>query len=219
MKPRERMLRAGPEALSNEELIAILLRTGSEDKGVLELARDILKAFPKLSDLVSASLQEIMRIKGVGMAKATAIKAAVELGKRLHTEITEKPKRLKSVKDVLDFCLDMRFASEEKLRIIGVDSALHYTAHRDFPGFSSGVSVQMRDVMRFLIRIGADGFFAVHNHRSNPKPSREDEIFTSKLLEAGDILGVRLIDHVIISPKGYYSFSEEGNGWISRTRG
>lgn len=219
MKPRERMMKAGPEALSNEELIAILLRTGAEDKGVLELAREILKVFPKLSDLASATLQEIMKIRGIGVAKATAIKAAVELGKRLHTEITEKPKRLKSVKDLLDFCLDMKFASEEKLRIIGVDNSLSYIAHRDFPGFSSGVSVQMKDVMRYLIRIGADGFFAVHNHRSVPKPSREDEIFTSKLAEAGDILGVKLIDHVIISPKGHYSFLEEGSEWISRIRG
>ncbi len=220
MKPRERMMKSGPQALSNEELIAVLLRTGDGEKGVLELAEEILRVFPRLSDLASATLQELMSVKGVGLAKATAIKAAMELGKRLHEEMVNKPRKLKTPQDVFLLCSDMRFSTNEILRVIPVDSSLSYIGHLDFPGLSSGVSILVRDVMRYLLRVGAVAFFVAHNHHSSCRPSEEDEFFTSKLSSAGDILGVKLVDHLIVCPKGFYSFGRrEMVEWSSKTRG
>ncbi len=211
MKPRERLLKSGPDALSVEELIAILLRTGGDGKNVMDLARMITNVYPRLSELSAATVQELMRIKGVGLAKATSLKAALELGKRLHLEMVMSPKKLYKPDAVAEMCQDLLFSPTEVLRVIGVDNDLRYIAHRDFQNsLKSIVEVGMKDLMSFLLRIGADAFFLVHNHRSVPNPSRADVIFTKRVSKASDILGIRLVDHVIVHPKGFTSFRNEG---------
>ncbi len=211
MKPRERMLSGGEESLSNEELLAILLRTGGNGKSVLELASEILKEFPSLLDLASASLDEMMAIKGVGLAKATSLKAALELGKRLHLEMSKVPRKIKTPRDVYNICFDLRFKGFETIRVIAVDNSISYISHRDFSAsLSSVVDLSRRDVFRYLIRVGASGFFLVHNHVSSPKPSDEDIEATKIMKEAGEILGIALIDHVIIGRNAYTSLREEG---------
>ncbi len=210
MKPREKMRSIGVNSLSNEELLAILLRTGGGGKSVLALSREILEEFPRLSELVSASLDELLSVKGIGMAKATSLKAALELGKRLYLEMLRKPKKIRSPEDVYSMCEDMWFHQRELLRVIAVDESLSYISHKDFPGISSAVSVEIRDLMKFLLRVNASAFFLAHNHRSNISPSEDDKLFTLKALEAGDILGIRLMDHIIVGPREFYSFAKKG---------
>ncbi len=211
VKPRERLLKSGPQALSNEELIAILLRTGDEGKGVLELSKELLERFPRLSELMSASLGELMSIKGIGLAKATSLKAAFELGKRLHMELVSNSKKLDSPRKVADFCMDMVFHHSEILRVIGVDNGLRYLAHKDFQSsLKNAVEVGVKEVFSFLLRVGADAFFLAHNHRNVREPSAEDINITRKIRSASDILGIKLVDHVIVHPNGYVSFREKG---------
>lgn len=210
MKPREKLMKFGPQVLENEELLAILLRTGSEGKSVLDLSREIFEVFPSFTSLASATIDEILSVKGIGIAKATSLKAALEVGKRLHLEMVKKPKKIKSLGDVLAFCEDLKYIEEEVLRIIAVDGMLSYISQRDFHGLASAVYVEMKDIMRYLMRVNASAFFVCHNHRSSPRPSDEDREFTLKLLEAGDILGIKLVDHIIVSSRGFYSFAEKG---------
>ncbi len=211
LKPRERMMEGGERSLSNEELIAILLRTGGDGKDVLELSREIVQKFPTLRELSNAAIEELMSIKGVGVAKATSLKAALELGKRLHEELVKPKRRLKKPEDVLTICEDLKFESKEILRIIGVDGSLGYISHKDFTSsLSSAVELSKRDIFKFLIRIDAVGFFMVHNHSSSPKPSDEDIRLTRSLKKAGEVLDIKLVDHVIIGPKGFTSFLKEG---------
>ncbi len=211
VRPRERMILGGEGTLSTEELIAILLRTGGNGKNVLKLAEEISEEFPSLVDLANASLEELMNIKGVGLAKATSLKAALELGKRLHEEMVKTPRRLRSPSDVYNLCSDMRFKNHEILRIIALDNSLAYISHRDFSSsLSSVVDVSRRDLFRYLLRVGASGFLVVHNHPTNPDPSENDVEVTKSLKKAGDILGLKLVDHVIIGKSSYRSLREEG---------
>ncbi len=210
MKPREKLLRFGPHVLENKELLAILLRTGTDKKGVLDLSKEILESFPSITSLAEATVEEILSIKGVGIAKAASLKAALEIGKRLHLEMVKKPKRIKSVEDLLPFCEDLKFQDGEVLRIIAVDGNLSYISQKDFYGSSSAVYVEIKDVMRYLLRVNASAFFISHNHKSSLNPSEEDKKYTLRLLHAGDILGIKLLDHVIVTSRGYYSFSKKG---------
>ena len=209
MKPRERLRLSGPESLSTKELLAILLRTGSSGVDVLKLSEKVLEKFPTLSSLFSAGVDELMSISGIGLAKATALKAALELGKRLYLEISEKRFKFDRPEFVYNFSKDLIFKQEEVLRVIAVNNDLRYIAHKDFSGSTSTfVAISIKDIFNFLVKMPADGFFLVHNHKSNPNPSRDDIELTGKIKDAGEILGIKLIDHVIIHPKGYTSLRE-----------
>jgi len=211
MKPRERLKLSGPESLSTKELLAILLRTGSNGMDVFELSEKVLERFPTLSSLFSASVDELISINGIGLAKATSLKAALELGKRLYLEISNKRFKFDKPEFVYNFSKDLIFKQEEVLRVIAVNNDLRYISHKDFSGSTSTfVAVSIKDIFNFLVKISADGFFLVHNHRSNPNPSKDDVKLTVKIKEAGDILGIKLIDHVIIHPKGYTSLKTKG---------
>ena len=211
MKPRERMLESGERSLSDEELIAILLRTGSNGQNVLELAREVLGKFGSLSSLSDATVEELTSVKGIGVAKATSLKAALELGKRLHEELVKKPKRIRSPEDVVRLCHDMRYETREVVRVFAVDNSLSYISHRDYSSsLGSMVEISRRDVLRYLVRVGASAFFMAHNHPSNSKPSPDDIEMTKKLLRAGKIVGIELVDHVIIAPDSFTSLKREG---------
>ncbi|MCD6450664.1 MAG: DNA repair protein RadC [Thermotogaceae bacterium] len=211
MKPRERLKQSGSEALSTKELVAILLRTGANGMDVLKLSERVLEKFPTLSSLFSASVDELTSINGIGLAKATALKAALELGKRLYLEISEKRSKFDKPEFVYNFSKDLIFKQEEVLRVIAVNNDLRYISHRDFSGSTSTfIVVTIKDIFSFLIKISADGFFLVHNHRSNPNPSKNDIELTLKIKNAGDILNIKLVDHIIIHPKGYTSLKTEG---------
>jgi len=162
--PREKLIELGSRALTNSELIAILLRTGSNEMDVLELSQELLKKFGTLTRLLAADLSEISSIKGIGPAKAVTLKAALEIGNRVFKEIASTT----------------------------IDSSL----------------LHPREVFKSAIKKAAAAIIVVHNHPSgDPTPSSEDIKITEKLSDAGKIIGIKLLDHVIIGKGKYYSFS------------
>lgn len=213
MKPRERMKVAGPESLSIEELLAIILRTGKKGKSVYELAQEIIHRFDgSLRALSNASLEEIAAIDGVGLAKAASVKAALELGKRLYTELAKPRTVLTSPTAIFEFCHDMRLYDKEIARVLLLDSKLSLITYSDVTvGTNNQTLLHPRDVFRLAVRANANALILVHNHPSgDPSPSRDDETITLSMVEAGRILGIKLVDHVIIGRNGYYSFRAAG---------
>lgn len=207
------MLKAGAGALSNAELLAVILRTGISGKGVLELSEEILEKFDhSLVRLFNASIEEIASIEGVGLVKAITVKAALELGKRLHEEYERVPERLDSPEKVFLRCRDMIFLERETVRVICLDNKLNVIVEEEISVGTVNMSlIHPRDVYRVAVRSNASGVIVVHNHTSgDPEPSGEDVKVTKVLREAGEILGINLVDHVIVSKRGYYSFKREG---------
>lgn len=213
LRPRERMKLAGPESLSNVELLAIILRTGRKGRSVSELAQEIMDRFDgSLRSLCNASLEEIAALDGVGLAKAASIKAAFELGKRLYAELSKPRTVLNSPSAIFEFCHEMRFYEKEIARVLLLDSKLSLITYSDVTiGTNNQTLLHPRDVFRLAVRANANALILVHNHPSgDPSPSKDDERVTLSMAEAGKILGIRLVDHIIVGKDNYYSFRAAG---------
>ncbi len=207
------MMKVGSEGLSEQELIAILLRTGTKGKDVFQLADELYDKFDKsLKTLSNAELEEIASVSGVGLAKATSLKAALELGKRLYQELSSARITLEKPESVFEYCHDMRFFEKEVLRVIIVDSKLFVVFHRDITqGTNNQTLFHPTDIFRIAVRSNAVALILVHNHPSgDPTPSEEDKRATQLILDAANILGIRLIDHLIVGRESYYSFRAHG---------
>ncbi|HDP76830.1 MAG TPA: JAB domain-containing protein [Mesotoga infera] len=208
--PRERLLKYGAGSLSNSELIAILLRTGAKGKGVVQLSEELLDHYGSLTALLSAEVAELMTAKGLGTAKAVCLKAALELGQRIFREMTEKTKvRLDEPQGVYYLCNDMAFMDRETVRVISLDTKLNYRGLNTVSvGILDSSLLHPREVYKPAISRTAAAIILVHNHPSgDPSPSKEDEGITSKIRDAGETLGIRMLDHVIIGTGKYYSFA------------
>ncbi len=213
MKPRERLIKSGASSLSIPELLAILLRTGTKRTNVFDLSKKLFNEFGNsLINLMNASIKEIESVEGIGTVKAVTLKAAFELGKRLHEELLNVPKRLDSPRKVFEYCQDMRFLDKEVVRVLCLDSKLNLITHVDVSlGTTSSSLIHPRDVFRTAVRTNSSGIILVHNHPSgDPTPSFEDKKITEILEKAGEILGIELIDHIIVSKRSYYSFKRNG---------
>lgn len=207
------MMKIGSEGLSEQELIAILLRTGTKGKDVFQLADELYDKFDKsLKTLSNAELEEIASVSGVGLAKATSLKAALELGKRLYQELSSARITLGKPESVFEYCHDMRFFEKEVLRVIIVDSKLFVVFHRDITqGTNNQTLFHPTDIFRIAVRSNAVALILVHNHPSgDPTPSEEDKRATQLIFDAANILGIRLIDHLIVGRESYYSFRAHG---------
>ncbi|HOJ88162.1 MAG TPA: DNA repair protein RadC [Pseudothermotoga sp.] len=206
-------MKVGSEGLSEQELIAILLRTGKKGKDVLQLAEELYARFDEsLRTLSNAELEEIASVSGIGVAKATSLKAALELGKRLYKELSDTRIVLGKPDSVFEYCHDMRLFEREVLRVIIVDSKLFVVFHKDITeGTNNQTLFHPTEVFRIAVRSNANAVIIVHNHPSgDPTPSEEDKKATQLIANAGDILGIRLIDHVIVGRESYYSFRANG---------
>lgn len=213
LRPRERMKLAGSEGLSNAELIAIILRTGKKGKEVNELAKEVLDKFDNsLRSLSNASLDEIASLGGIGLAKAASIKAAFELGKRLYAELSKPRIVLDNPSSIFEFCHDMRLCEKEIARVILLDSRLSLITYKDVTVGTNNLTLfHPRDIFRLAVRTNAIGVILVHNHPSgDPSPSKDDERVTTSVVEAGKILGIKVIDHIIVGKSNYYSFRANG---------
>ncbi|HEW92652.1 MAG TPA: JAB domain-containing protein [Thermotogaceae bacterium] len=212
--PRERLLKFGEKNLSNEELIAIILRTGSKDKNVLKLSTELLRKFNgSLIGIEKATVEELKRFDGIGTVKAVTLKALFELAKRFYGEILQAERdKIKSAEDVSKICYDMVFEIQERVRTICLDTKLKIISSKDVTiGTISSALIHPREVFREAVKEGASGVIVVHNHPSgDPTPSEDDKAVTLKLHEASKILEIKLIDHVIVAARGYYSFRENG---------
>ena len=210
--PRERMAALGAEMLSDTELIAILLNTGSKGRNVLELAWDLLNSAGTLRSLRMMSLNEISAIDGIGEGKGARVLAAMELGRRAALEDKRFMPKISSSKDVLDFLADeMRSLEQETVRVLLLNTKhmLLHSAVTSVGGLNYS-PIHPREVYKQALKFSAAGIILVHNHPSGEAaPSEQDIKLTKRLKEAGEIMGIPLLDHLIIAETGYYSFSEE----------
>jgi DNA repair protein RadC len=212
IRPRERLLAAGPNALSNSELLAIILGTGNRQESALNLAGRLLSPFG-LRFLVEASIEELSAIKGIGEAKATQIKAALELGKRMAAGGGEARASVCSPQDAGNLVMeDMRYLDRESFRVILLDTKNHVLGIETVSLGSLNASiVHPRELFRHAIRRSAAAVILVHNHPSgDPTPSREDLEITRKIHEAGQLLGIEVLDHLVIGDNRFVSFKEKG---------
>jgi DNA repair protein RadC len=209
-RPREKLLLKGKEALSEAELLAILIGSGTKSLSAVELCKQILKSSSNnLNELAKLSVNELMKFKGIGQAKAIAIVAALELGRRRkETELTKKEK-ISCSKDVYDcmkpHLLDLR---HEEFWIILLNRANEVVKKIKIGiGGISNIGVDPKFIFSKAIENYASSIVLVHNHPSgNLKPSKEDIELTHQLQKGGEILHIQIVDHVIFCTNGYYSF-------------
>ncbi|MFJ5621759.1 DNA repair protein RadC [Peribacillus loiseleuriae] len=212
-RPRERFIQNGPQSLSNQELLAILLRTGTKDESVLQLANRLISTFEGLRMLKDASIDEITAIKGIGEAKAIQILASVELGKRITQLNYQDRYVIRSPEDGANYCMEeMRFLSQEHFITLYLNTK-NQVLHKQtiFIGSLNASIVHPREVYKEAFRRSAASILCLHNHPSgDPSPSREDIEVTKRLVECGKIIGIELLDHIIIGEHKFVSLKEKG---------
>lgn len=211
-KPRERLKKYGEEALSSQELIAILIETGNKEESVLQLAQRLIAYFGSLEKLAEASLEELQKVKGVGFAKACKIKAAFELGKRALNEKLNL-KKISHPKDIFDLLKnEIGTKKKEYFKLICLNTRNQIIAIENISiGTLNTALAHPREIFHSAIKNLANSIIVVHNHPSgDPSPSTQDIEITKKLKKAGDLLGIELTDHIIITKDNYFSFKQRG---------
>ncbi len=215
-RPRERLMRVGAQAVSTAELLAIILRTGVGGENVLRLAERLLSTFRDLPGLAQASLAELTEVKGVGPAKAVEIKAALEIGRRLMASAPQEKLRVTSPADAANLLMsEMMFLEQEHLRLILLDTRNGVLGTPTIYVGSLNTSViRIGELFRAAIKANAAAFIVVHNHPSgDPSPSPEDVHVTRQIVQAGKLLDIMLLDHIVIGQQRYVSLKERGLGF------
>lgn len=212
LRPRERLKEHGAAALSHAELLAILLSSGTREQSALDLATKIFSHEDGVRYLVTASFSELEQVKGIGLAKAARIKAAMELGRRIAIQTLDRT-LIKSAEDAKNMVMEeMRYLDREHFKAMYLDRKLKLMAIEEIAvGSLSSAIVQPREVFKPAIQRSAASIILLHNHPSgDPTPSAEDIEFTRRMKEAGQILGIDIIDHIIIGDNRYASLSNMG---------
>lgn len=215
-RPRERLLAKGSEVLSDSQLLAILLRTGRRDSSAVQVAMELLRCMGGLAGLARCGIEELCNVPGVGPAKAAQIKAAVELGRRSMAAPLTTGTRLSSSADLFKhFHPTLRDLKHEIFKVVLLDAKNAVTKETTISEGSLTLSVvHPREVFALAVRESAAAVIVLHNHPSgDPTPSPEDRELTSRLVAAGTLLGIRVLDHVIIGDGRYVSFADEG--WLN----
>lgn len=214
-KPRERLVLFGAENLSNEELLMIILKSGTKKYSVKELASEVLRASGGISNLKNITYQSMLKIEGIGKVKAIELVAVVELARRIGME--------KQLRDVVNctnpetviyyFNSLFRDKMQEEFYVIYLDNKKKFLDKKKlFVGSINASIVHPREIFREAYLVSASYLICIHNHPSgDPKPSREDIEFTRKLNEIGLLHGIYLVDHIVIGDDCYYSFYENNN--------
>ena len=212
-RPRERLQELGPGALSDGELLAIILRTGARKYPATELARQLKSHFGDLKGVAAATIEELCELDGIGPAKAIQIQAAVEIGRRL-TQVQDSGKRpISCSADVRALVWPkLHDKKEEHFLIVLLDAKNRPLKTKTVTiGILDSSIIHPREVFKNAIRASAAHVILVHNHPSgDPAPSRDDVETTRRLCEAGKVVGIEVLDHVIVGEKGHYSFKDEG---------
>lgn len=214
-RPRERLLAEGAASLSNTELLAVLLRTGVKEDSVLRVAEKVLALYKErgLAAITQMSAKELSSIKGVGMAKAATILAAVELGRRLALKAAEARTVVHGPADAASYVMPrFRFERREHFAVLLLNAKNHILALKTISvGTLTSSVVHPREVFQAAIEQSAASVILVHNHPSgDPAPSGEDLAVTSRMVEAGEIMDIPVLDHVIVGYDKFISLKEEG---------
>jgi DNA repair protein RadC len=208
-RPRERLLKLGSEALSAQEILALILGRGTKGESVMMISQKLLGRFGNLKGIANASVEELIQTKGIGPAKAAQIKAALELSKRLEADAAEKPKRtLKSPEDVAaEVRSQLKGKKKEHFLVLCLDTRNRLIVSRPVSIGSLDTSiVHPREAFKEAVSACAASVIFAHNHPSgDPEPSKEDIELTKRLAKAGEIMGIDVLDHIIVCDKRYLS--------------
>ena len=215
-RPRERLIQIGPENLSDKELLAIILKTGTKNKNVTELALELLKEYP-IASLKDVSLPSLKKIKGIGETKAIELLATIELGKRIYLMPTTKLTKLTSATNIYINKKHLFYNKNQEYLYV-----LYFNSNNElletkllFIGTINESVVHPREVFKEAYRLSATYIICIHNHPSNnTTPSKEDISFTNALKQTGLIHGIKLIDHIIFGYDNFYSFYEDKKTYI-----
>lgn len=212
-RPRERLIKWGADKLTDTELLAILLRVGGFEDTAIDLARRLLQKFGGFRGLDSKSVAELCEINGIGPAKAAQIKAALEVGKRVFVAKSKEKKKIESSEDVnLLVGPYLRDLPREVFKILLLTSRNNLIAEKTiFEGSLTESLVNPREIIKETLNEAAASIIFIHNHPSgNPQPSDEDKRMTTRLVNACQFVGIKVLDHIIIGKDQYFSFSENG---------
>jgi len=214
-KPRERLAKHGAATLSDSELVAILIGSGTTKKSAIDLAREILDSLGGISNLITCDYSRFIQFKGIGPAKAITLAAAFELNKRIVLNPSDSKKALKSPEDVAGYYISkFRGLMTEEFYVLLLNTSNQvYRETIISTGSLNASIVHPREVFKLAITESAASIILLHNHPSgNPNPSKEDIKITKQLVEAGKHIDIKVIDHLIIAGNTYYSFL--GNGLL-----
>ena len=212
-RPRERLLTEGAEFLSNAELLAILLRTGTKNQSALQMAQLILKQTQGLKFLNEMTIEELMNVKGVGKSKAIQLLASIELGKRISKAKYQKVDAILSPSDCVDYlAVEMKHLTQEHFVVLFLDTKNYIISKKTiFIGSLNKAIVHPREVFKEAIKRSAASVICAHNHPSgDPTPSEQDIGLPHRLYEAGEFIGIKVLDHLIIGDDQFVSLKEKG---------
>ncbi|RIM68560.1 RadC family protein [Staphylococcus xylosus] len=212
-KPRERLINNGSAHLSDVELLAILINTGRKGFSSLDIANELLKSVESLKQLKALSINDLNKVKGIGLYKALILKAAFELGERMHSGSLEEKIQITSPQDVADFMMGkMEHLTQEKFIVLFLNSKNVIIKQKTiFIGTLNSSVIHPREIFSEAIKCASNAIVVLHNHPSgDTTPSKEDIRATNRLRECGEILGIDLLDHIIIGDHTYMSMVEDG---------
>jgi len=211
-RPRERLVRHGAEALNTAELLAIILRVGSSRGSAIALGNQLLARFGSLRAIARATVEELSAVEGVGVAKAAQIKAAFELGKRLAGAADDRPLVNRPELAAALIMEEMRYQDKEHFKVLLLDTRNRCIAIRPISMGSLNSNVaHPREVFRDAVAHPAAAMIVAHNHPSgDPTPSEEDKALTARLVKAGEIIGIKVLDHIVIGDGRWVSLNEKG---------
>ena len=215
-RPRERLLAQGSEALTDAQLLAILLRIGRQRSSAVQVGMDILHRLGGVSGLARCGTEELCNVPGVGEAKAAQLKAAIELGRRVLASPLSKGTRISSSRDLFDhYHPTLRDLRHEIFKVVLLDAK--HAIVRDTTVSEGSLTLSIvhpREVFTMAVRESAAAVIFLHNHPSgDPTPSQEDRVLTARLVTAGEVLGIRVLDHIVVGDGRYVSFADQG--WLS----
>ncbi len=212
-RPREKLISHGVEALSNAELLALIIKIGNMEETAVEVAQKILSRDNRgIAYLSDVTLEELMEVKGIGESKASQILAAIEIGKRLNRIGPQDKIKVSSPMVLVNLLMDeMRYLCKEYFKIAILDTKNQILAIENISiGTLNASIVHPRDVFKIAIKRNANSIILIHNHPSgDPNPSNEDISITNRLIDAGNLIGIKVLDHIIIGDNKYISFKEK----------
>ncbi|WP_010303582.1 RadC family protein [Kurthia senegalensis] len=212
-QPRERLCQVGARQLSNQELLAILLRTGVKEQSATQLASQLLNKFSHVTEIKDAVIEELTQVNGIGKVKAIELLAALEFGRRVYDRQVQNLTTIRSPEDAADFLMSDLSSLKQEHFVVLYLNVKNQIIHRQtvFIGSLTASIVHPREIFREAVKRSTASIICAHNHPSgNPSPSPEDIEVTKRIKKAGHILGIELLDHVIIGDEQFISLKEKG---------
>ncbi len=212
-RPRERLIKYGVSSLSNEELIAIIIRTGTKGESVNDLSKKVLNVFESISDLRKLDINMLSKIKGIGKVKTIELISALELGRRVYSDYLIKKEKIRHGEDIYNIFKDIiKDNTQEQFYTMYLDIKKNVLGIKLlFIGTVNNSTVHPREIFKYAYLYSASYIVCVHNHPTGDStPSDVDKILTNTLLEIGNLQKIPILDHIILGNNNYFSFYEEG---------